>query len=471
MTDKTRSQILLVLFLGVFMGALDIAIVAPALPAIQHFFVISDRALTWTFTIYVLFNLIGTPLMAKLSDTFGRRSIYVLDVLLFGLGSLIVALSPTNLFAVLLIGRALQGFGAGGVFPVASAVIGDTFPPEKRGSALGLIGAVFGLAFLVGPILGGIIMTIASWQWLFVINLPIAIIVTLMGWKLLPSQRPDIRRPFDWVGMISLGVLLSAFAYGLNQVDTANFLGSIVSLSVWPFLLAAIILLIVFINTEKRAVDPILRPALFNSRQAVLASSFAMGAGIGEVSMVFIPALAVAAMPAVIDKHTASYLLMPVVLALAVGSPLVGRLLDKSGSKTVVTVGTILLALGALMLGIWNTQLWLFITAGAVIGLGLSALLGAPVRYIMLNEAPETERTSAQGAIAIFSSIGQLISSALVGAIAASAGGGVGGYSAAYLAIGFLAVILVVLTLGLKNRQEELQHIDQLKLVIAQGER
>ena len=135
MNDKTRNKILLVLFLGVLMGALDIAIVAPALPSIQNFFGIGDRALTWTFTIYVLFNLIGTPLMAKLSDTFGRRSIYILDVILFAIGSLIVSLSPSNLFAVLLAGRALHGFGSGGIFPGARAVIGCTFPAEKRGGA------------------------------------------------------------------------------------------------------------------------------------------------------------------------------------------------------------------------------------------------------------------------------------------------------------------------------------------------
>ena len=469
MNDKTRNQILLVLFLGVLMGALDIAIVAPALPAIQHFFVVGDRVLTWTFTIYVLFNLIGTPLMAKLSDMFGRRSIYILDVVLFGFGSLIVALSPANLFATLLIGRALQGFGAGGIFPVASAVIGDTFPPEKRGGALGLIGAVFGLAFLVGPILGGIIMTVTTWQWLFIINLPIAVVVIVMSWRLLPSQRPETRRSFDWPGMLSLGLLLSAFAYGLNQIDTANFLGSLFSLAVWPFLLAAIVLLAIFINIEKKAADPVLRLSLFSSRQSVLASALSAGAGIGEVSMVFIPALALAAMPDVVNKHTASYLLMPVVLALAVGSPLVGRMLDKFGSRMVVSVGTVLLALGALMFGIWNSALWMFIIAGITIGLGLSALLGAPVRYIMLNEAPESERTSAQGAIAIFTSIGQLISSALVGAIAASAGGGVSGYSAAYLAIGGMAVVLVVLTLGLKNRQDELQRVNQIKLAGVQG--
>lgn len=469
MDNKRRNQVLLVLFLGVLMGALDIAIVAPALPAIQRFFAVDDRALTWTFTIYVLFNLIGTPLMAKLSDSFGRRPVYLLDVALFGLGSLVVALSPATLFPVLLLGRAMQGFGAGGIFPVASAVIGDTFPPEKRGGALGLIGAVFGLAFLIGPILGGIIMTVAVWQWLFIINLPIALVVLAMSFRLLPSQRPEIRRPFDWAGMLSLGLLLSAFAYGLNQIDTANFIKSITSIGVWPFLAAAIGLLVVFTSIEKRVEDPVLRLSLFKSRQSVLASTLAAGAGIGEVSMVFIPALAVAAMPGVVDRHTASYLLMPVVLAMAVGSPLVGRLLDKFGSKAVVSVGTVLMALGALMLSIWNAALWSFILAGVVIGLGLSALLGAPVRYIMLNEAPESERAAAQGAIAIFTSIGQLISSALVGAIAASAGGGVGGYGAAYLAIGILAAVLAMLTLGLKSRWQEMQPIDHSISTAAQG--
>ncbi|GAB1471463.1 MFS transporter [Chloroflexota bacterium] len=466
MNDKTRNQILLVLFLGVLMGALDIAIVAPALPAIQNFFGIGDRALAWTFTIYVLFNLIGTPLMAKLSDMFGRRSIYVLDVMLFGLGSLIVAISPANLFVGLLAGRAMQGLGAGGIFPVASAVIGDTFPPEKRGGALGLIGAVFGLAFLIGPILGGIIMTVATWQWLFVVNLPIALIVMIMGWKLLPAQRPGSHDAFDWSGLLTLGILLTAFAYGLNQIDTANFAASFLSINVLPFLLLAVILLFVFINIEKKSSNPILHLSLFKSRQSVLASALSAGAGIGEVSMVFIPALAIVAMPGVVDKHTASYLLMPVVLALAVGSPLSGRMLDKFGSKAVVIVGTTLLAVGALMFGVWNSALWMFILAGSIIGLGLSALLGAPVRYIMLNEAPASERTSAQGAIAVFTSIGQLISSAMVGAIAASAGGGASGYSAAYLTIGIMSIALVFLTFGLKNHQQELKLIVETQVAV-----
>ena len=471
MNDKTRNRVLLVLFLGVLMGALDIAIVSPALTPIQNYFGVGERAKSWIFTIYVLFSLIGTPLMAKLSDIFGRRLIYILDISIFAIGSLIVSLSPHNLFAVLLIGRALQGFGAGGVFPVASAVIGDSFPPEKRGSALGLIGAVFGLAFLVGPILGDIIMTFTTWQWLFVINLPIAVVVIALGLRLLPTSHPEARRPFDWAGMLVLGVLLACLAYGLNMIDTKYFFSSLVSLNVWPYLALAIILLFVFPAIERKAQDPVLHLHILASRQAILASALAAGAGLGEVGMVFIPSLAVAAMPSIINKHTASYLLMPVVLAMAVGSPLAGRFLDKLGSKIVVLVGSSLVAIGMIMLGTSSitSVLALFILAGIVIGLGLSALLGAPVRYIMLNEAPASDRTAAQGAIALFTSIGQLLSSALVGAVADSQGGGVKGYGSAYLVIGVIAVVLLVLTFWLKDRKHELATVEMSEPATAQN--
>src|SRR5437762_436543 len=151
MQPQTRPQdesaILGLLFVGVLMAALDIAIVAPALPALRSAFHVDERSIAWVLTAYVLCNLIGTPIMATLSDARGRRPIYILAVSLFAVGSLVVALART--YGVLMAGRALQGFGAGGIFPVASAVIGDIIPLERRGRALGLIGAVFGVAFLI----------------------------------------------------------------------------------------------------------------------------------------------------------------------------------------------------------------------------------------------------------------------------------------------------------------------------------
>ena len=248
MDNQKRNRLLAVLFVGVLMAALDIAIVGPALPTIRNYFNVDDRAVTWLFTTYVFFNLIGTPLMAKLSDLWGRRSVYLADIILFALGSLIVASAPS--FAIVLLGRAIQGLGSGGIFPVASAVIGDTFPPEKRGGALGLIGAVFGLAFIVGPIIGGLLL-LAHWRWLFAINLPIALAVLLVAPPLLPNIPLQNRRSFDWAGMLVLALMLSFLTYGLTQINTAHFWDSVTGLRVWPSLALALLLLPLFIFLER----------------------------------------------------------------------------------------------------------------------------------------------------------------------------------------------------------------------------
>jgi EmrB/QacA subfamily drug resistance transporter len=451
MDNQKANRLLGVLFVGVLMAALDIAIVGPALPTIRDYFSLDDRAVTWLFTTYVLFNLIGTPLMAKLSDIWGRRSIYLTNIILFGLGSLIVAVAPS--FAVVLVGRAIQGLGSGGIFPVASAVIGDTFPREKRGSALGLIGAVFGLAFIIGPILGGLLL-LAHWRWLFAINLPVVLGVLWVAPSLLPHAPGPNRYRFDWAGMLILALMLSFLTYGLTQINTTHFWASITGLRVWPSLTLTLLLLPFFLLLERKAADPVLDLRLFGSRQLSLASLLSFGAGLGESGVVFIPALAVAAFA--ISDSNASFLLMPVVLALAVGAPVSGRMLDKVGSKAVIVTGASLLTIGILFLSFFPQNWVIFITTGVLIGLGLSALLGAPIRYIMLNEAPAEERATAQAVITICTGVGQLTSGALMGAVAASFGGGVAGYGSAYGVIGLVTIVMVLLALGLKSRPAEL---------------
>ncbi len=449
---SNANRILLVLFLGVLMGALDIAIVGPALTTIRASFGVDDRAAAWIFTTYVLFNLMGVPLMAKLSDEMGRRTIYILDVALFATGSLIVALSPA--FAVLLLGRAVQGLGAGGVFPVASAVIGDLFPPEKRGAALGLIGAVFGIAFLVGPLLAGAVLLLLSWHWLFLVNLPIAALVIIMAARLLPGPGSSASRRFDWPGMVILALLLAAVTLGINRLDTANFSASLASLNVWPFLLLGLLLIPLLIGIENRAANPIVRTRLFESRQVVLIGLVAAGAGLGEASVVFVPALVVAAFG--VTSSTASFMLLPAVLAMAVGSPTAGRMLDRAGSRVVLFVGTSLVTAGMFVIAAVGSSIVLFYLSAALVGLGLGILLGAPLRYVMLNESAPSERAAAQGILTVFTSMGQLVGGALVGAVAASFGGGANGYTAAYFAVGLATALLALATLGLKNRAEEL---------------
>ena len=133
--SKQLKQLLALLFTGVLMGALDISIVGPALPSISKHIAIEQRLIGWVLSIYVLFNLVGISLFARLSDIYGRRNIYITAISVFAIGSVMVALSSD--FVWLLVGRGVQGFGASGIFPVASAVVGDVFPPEKRGRYLG----------------------------------------------------------------------------------------------------------------------------------------------------------------------------------------------------------------------------------------------------------------------------------------------------------------------------------------------
>ena len=232
----SSTAILAVLFVGVLMAALDIAIVGPALPAMRAQFGVDERAIAWVFTIYVLFNLIGTPIMAKLSDRAGRRIVYAVDVALFAIGSLLVAQAGS--FGVLLAGRAIQAFGAGGIFPVASATIGDVLPPEKRGAALGLIGAVFGVSFLLGPLLAAALLAF-SWRWLFLINLPIAVVLLIASLRLLPSKPATEPKPFDWGGTLLLSATLAALAIGLSHVDSAHLASSLGSSGVAGPVLAA----------------------------------------------------------------------------------------------------------------------------------------------------------------------------------------------------------------------------------------
>lgn len=448
---RAQRRILGLLFLGVLMGALDIAIIGPALPALREAFGIDERAAAWTLTVFVLCNLIGTPIMAKLSDARGRRPVYVLAVSIFAAGSLLVALARS--FPMLILGRVVQGLGAGGIFPVATAVIGDVFPVEKRGRALGLIGAVFGLAFLLGPIVGGVLL-IFGWPFLFLVNLPIAAVVIAGALRLLPATGSGAGRSVDVPGMVLLSALLFALAFGLNRIDAGSAGAGLAAPDVWPFLLAAAVLAPVFWLHESRTADPLMRPGLFRSRQVAIASAVAVGSGLGEASVAFVPALLVAAFG--VTTSQASFMLVPIVIAMAIGAPVSGRLIDRIGSRAVVVAGTASIGAGMLAVAFQRPTLVAYYAAGTMIGLGMASLAGSALRYVMLNEAPAEERGAAQGILTLFTSTGRLVGAALVGALVASRAGGVDGYAHAFRVIGIAMLALSAISLGLKPRREEL---------------
>jgi len=441
------AAVLAVLFTGVLVAALDIAIVGPALPALREDFGVGDRALSWVFSIYILFNLVGAPLIAKWSDRYGRRRLYVASVATFAAGSLIVAASPS--FDILLAGRAVQAFGAGGIFPVASAVVADTLPIERRGRALGLIGAVFGIAFLIGPLLGGLLLRF-GWPWLFLINVPVALGVIAASYVVLPRGATRASGRFDAAGAAVLALLLAAGAFGLNRLDSHRLPHALASLDVWPFLAVALAAVPLLVAIERRASDPVMPLALFRGARLRAVALIGVGTGLVEAGMVFLPALAVGAFG--VDASTASFMMIPLVLALIVGAPTAGQLLDRIGPRPVIQAGLVATAAGLALFGIGHLGLAKFYTAAGLVGLGLSALLGAPLRYVMLKEAGEARRGAGQGLLTLCLGAGQLLGAATIGGLAESAGPAGTGYAAALWPLAAVLVAALPLTFVLDAR-------------------
>jgi MFS family permease len=436
MSERQRNQLLLVLFLGVLMAAMDIAVTGPALPAMQSQLGMDVATGAWIFGIYIVANLVATPLLAKASDQYGRRMSFLASVLIFGVGSVVVA-SATDV-TVLLVGRAIQGFGAGGIFPVASAVVGDVFPVEQRGRALGLIGAVFGIAFLIGPIIGGVLL-LFGWPWLFWINIPIVVLIMALGMRLLPVGGGTQGAPFDWLGSIVLSGFLIALALALQGLERAP----------WALLLAAI-LVPVLVLVERRAVDPVVQMRLFVRGQIVIILALAFGAGIAEAVTLYIPSLLVSAYG--MNESTASFQLIPLVLAMAVASPLSGRMLDKVGAKPVVLSGVALMIAGLIVLGVWPTSLVFFYAFSVLFGFGIAVLLGAALRYMMLAEASESERAPAQAMLTITISVGQMIGATMMATVAAGGTDTTSGYAMAMLVTAAVMAVLLVVGFGIRRR-------------------
>lgn len=432
------------------MAALDIAMLGPAKPAIQHTFSIDERSGSWILNAFVLFNLMGVPVMSKMADLFGRRLIFLNVIVLFAAGGLVVATSSS--YAMLLVGRSLQGLSVSGIFPVAAAVVGDVYEPEHRGRALGILGAVFGLAFIVGPIIAGLLLPF-GWRWIYFAYLPLATVVWVWAFKRLPQVTRSRPAPLDVQGVITLSVALLSITYGISQLDPSQIVESLASPGVWPAFLIAVVLFLAFVRAENRAADPILRLGIFRNRQIALSGLIAIGAGIVEAAFISFPTLASLSLG--VSPSEAAYMLVPLALAIAIGSPLAGRLLDRVGSRTIILWSNAALVMGMAGIAAWPASFTAFYTSTVLIGLGMAGIMGSALSYILLHESSEKERTASQGIITLFISIGQLFGAALVGSIVTSLGAEVSGYSTAFFGVAAMMAVLLLMSLRLKSRKEE----------------
>lgn len=447
-TASSSRRVLAVLFCGVLLAAVDLAVTGPVLPALREAFDLAPRDAAWVFNVFVLFNLVGVPLTTRWADRIGRRTVFSTAVAGFGVGALLVALAPT--FEMLLAGRAVQGAAASGIFPAASAMVGDVFSSERRGRALGLLGAVYGVAFLIGPALAGVLLGVASWRWLYVLLVPLAALVAVIAGRLLPSTGGADTGPIDRWGLVSLGATLAAVAVAVNGVDAGTPLRSLLSVDTGGLLLIAVGGAVAFVRAERRAPNPLLRLGLFRNRQVVIAALLGVVAGVVEATFIFFSDLAVAAFS--VDSSTASFMLLPLVGAVAVGSPAMGRLLDRVGSRAVILAGTALQTAGLALIVALPASRAAFYGGSVAIGLGLAALLGSALSYILLEESTAEERTVVQGLNTLSLGVGQLLGGAVIGAVAASASGPAGGYGPAFAVVAVVSGLGLVLATALRGR-------------------
>jgi len=444
---STPRRLMPALFIGVFMAALDTAVIAPAIPALREAFGVDHRQTGLLMVVFVLCSLCSTALLANLGDRHGRRPVYLASVSLFAAGSLLIALSPG--FWMVLLGRAVQGIGAGGIIPTASAVIGDAVAARERGRALGLIGATYGMAFVLGPPLATLLMLAWSWHWIFLINLPIAAVVIALGARSLPRRAaPHGLPPPDRLGIVLVFLVLGGLVLGITRIADAYF-----AQLLWPaFLGAAALGLAWLIRVERRAAAPMIPLSLFGNRQLAITYTLTAGAGFGMGSIIFLSSIAQLAHG--VEPPHAGFVLLPLVLSSMFGSMGAGRLLNRLGARTLLLAGFGALALGYAASAATASGLWFFLLASMPVGLGVGIVVGGALRSIAIDEAPPAQRGAAQGMINICTSVGTLLSAAVLSAVADFSGGGARGFAVAYLGVAALMLLMGAATLGLRDRSD-----------------
>jgi len=409
---RTRTQIVAAVLLGLFLAALDQTVVGTALPRIVTDLHGND-IYTWAFTAYILTATISGPIYGKLSDLFGRRPVLLFAVSVFLLGSLLSGLSQAMWQFVVF--RALQGLGAGALFPVALAVIGDMFDASERGKYQGLVGAVFGLSSVIGPAIGGVITDTVGWHWVFFVNLPLGAIVFAVIWRALPTIRPAGARPkIDYLGASVLAGALVPFLVGLTNKQTGNWTDP----AVGGLILLGLAIAAVFVFVESRASEPIVPLGLFRNRSFTI-SVIAMFAA----SMAFFAP--VAFLPRwfqVVEGSSATqsgYQILALLGGLIISAMASGQIVARTGRYKILALGAgILLGSGLFLLTnlradtplpvLWA---WMFVT-----GLGVGPMFSIFTLVVQGAVKPQQIGT-ATSSLTLFQQLGGSVGLAIAGTV------------------------------------------------------
>ena len=369
---RAKFRILLAVLLALFLGALDQTIVGTALPTIVTQLG-GNEYYVWVVTIYLLTSTITVPFYGKLSDLYGRKPMLMIGITIFLIGSALSGLSQS--MAQLILFRGIQGLGAGALFPISLAVIGDMYTPQERGKYQGLFGAVFGIAALIGPALGGFLTDNFGWHWIFFVNIPIGIVSLVVLARLLPTiKRPDASRNLDYVGGGIFVFAISALLIGLTNKQTHDW----ATPEVGGLLAISAVLTVLFVIAEHFAKEPIVPLNLFRNRtySASIVSTFFVSFGFFG-AIIFLPQWFQVVRGA--SATVSGYQTLALLVGLIASSIIAGILVSRTGRyKIIILFGLAMMAIGlTLMTQLTATTelpmlwLWMFIT-GVGIGPTLS---------------------------------------------------------------------------------------------------
>ena len=376
---------------GVFIGALDTGVLGPAFPLIAHGFAISLAWTAWTITVYTVAYVACTVLAGALGDRYGRRRVFAWGVLAFGLASALAAVSGA--FWVFLAARALQGAGAGAVYPNAQAEGIRHFPEARRGMALGLFGAVFGLASIIGPNVGGALAQYLGWRWVFLVNIPVALLVLLLVPRLPPSPRS--RRPMpDWLGGLAFAGLLASALLAVALGGPSRLGAAVVALG----------LLTLFVLRQRGARTPFLDPTPLAGTSGVAMMLGAAMIGVGMSAAIFVPTLAQVVLHFSVLASGAA--LLPAAVSGAVLAAAAGVMVDRIGPRRVLLAGLAAGVVGGILLASPRLALVTFVVAMLALGVSTAFTMGAPLNRMALALYHDEQAAEALSLIAVCRAVG-----------------------------------------------------------------
>ncbi len=410
---RRKKEILVAILVGLFLAALDQTIVGTALPRIVGDLRGTNELYTWVITIYLLTSTISGVFYGKLSDLYGRRPMLLIGVSLFLIGSFLCGLSWS--MESLIAFRGLQGLGAGALFPISLAVIGDLFTPAERGKYQGLFGAVFGVAAIVGPLLGGWLTDTVGWHWIFFVNLPVGFLALAIIWRTLPPlRREGVRYSLDYLGAAVFTVAISFLLVGLTNKQSGDW----ADVGVGGFIVVGLVVGALFLLVESRAKEPIVPLALFRNRvyAVSIAAVFLAGSGF-FAAVVFLPRWFQFVKGA---SPTESGLQTLALLVGVIGSSIVsGAVISRTGrykrllvsSLALMCVGLFLMTHISATTDVPMLWLWMFIT-----GVGTGPTL-AGFTIVVQSAVPLHQLGVATSNLTFFRQVGGSVGLAIVGTL------------------------------------------------------